>query len=72
LKGEGGSVDKHKARKMFGEGCRRNYGASCANLGVLWQNGEGGPRSVKKAKKYYSMACKKGNATGCANLKALK
>lgn len=49
--------------------CDDENGASCYDLGVLYDNArEGAAQDYQKAAELYSKACKLGNGAGCSNL----
>jgi len=49
--------------------CDDKKGASCYELGVLYDNArEGTAQDYQKAAELYSKACKLGNGAGCSNL----
>ena len=49
--------------------CNGGNGASCYELGVLYDNARGGAaQDYQKATELYSKACNLGNGAGCSNL----
>lgn len=57
-----------KAKELFQRLCDAKHGASCVNLGFLYDNGLGIKTDKEKALKYYEQGCDLNVSLGCKNL----
>lgn len=65
--GEGGSVDRLEANRLYEIGCTGKDGASCHNLGNSYVNGVGVAVDPVRARALHEQACELGSIPGCVN-----
>jgi TPR repeat protein len=63
----GRARDLELAQRHLLEGCTLGHGASCTDLGYLFEKGKLIPEDHARAAELYHRGCELGNATGCTN-----